>query len=163
MGAVYTLARTAWTPTATADGAALTANGFEAYIAGAAPDIARVLEVSQNGETTSSGVNVMALRRDSTATATPTAKTPGKSNPSSQGNVGTYHQTGTTPGTASSGTHALNCSLNTYGGEYRWVAGQGTSVEIFLIGGSTGNSEASLAAVSGTPGQESSYILVEEL
>lgn len=163
MGLIYTLSRTAWTPTATADGSAMSANGYEGYVAGAAPDLARVLEVMQNGETTSSGVNVMALRRDSTAAATPTAKTPGKSNPSSQANVGTYFQTATTQPTNSNGTHVLNVSLNTYGGELRWVAGQGTSVEIYLVGGSTGNSEVSLGAVSGTPGQESSYMTVEEL
>ena len=159
--AEYQCARTAYTPTATADNVAYTANGFEAYVAAAAPAIARINEVMEGGEATSSTVNVMALRRDSTATATPTAKTPQKLNPSSPANGGTYHQTGTTPGTPANATHLLNLSLNVFGGIVRWVAAPGQ--EIYLIGGSSGNSEAGLSAVSGTPGAMSSHFIVEEL
>ena len=159
--AQYQCARTTWTPTATADNALETANGHESYIAGAAPAIARVNEVMEGGEATSSTVNVMALRRHSTASATPTAKTPAKLNPSSGANVGTYHQTATTQPTTSTGTHVLNLSLNVFGGIVRWVAAPGQ--EIYLVGGSTGNNELGLSAVSGTPGALSSHLIVEEL
>src|SRR5579859_1471182 len=122
MGLIFQLDRTAWTPTATADNTISTANGYEGYIAGAAPDLARIIEVFENGEVSSSTVNVMAVRRDATNAATPTAKTPGKANPSSPGNLGTYFQTATTQPTNANATHILNCSINAYGGEVRWVA-----------------------------------------
>lgn len=158
----YQCARASWTPTATADGAQFGgANLYDGYVGAAAPAIARVNEVMEEGEATSSTVNVMAFRRHSTAATTPTAKTPGKANPSSPANTGTYHQTASTQPTPSAGTHLLNLSLNVFGGIVRWVAAPGQ--ELYLIGGSSGNSEASLSAVTGTPGVMSNHFIVEEL
>jgi hypothetical protein len=159
MGTYYTLARSAWTPTATADSALATAAGYEGYVAAAAPAVARITEVYEGGEAAASTINVMALRRDSTAAATPTAKTAAKNHPSSPANAGTWFQTASTQPTIGT-AHLLNPSLNVFGGIVRWVAPPGG--ELYVVGGSSGNSEVSLAAVSGTPGVFSTHIVCEE-
>lgn len=159
MGAIYIAARSNWTPTATADSAVATANGHESYVAAAAPAVARVVELYEGGEASASTINIMSLRRDSTAAATPTAKTLAKAHPSSAAAAGTWFQTATTQATIGT-AHLLNPSLNVFGGIVRWVAAPGG--ELYVVGGSAGNSEVSLAAVSGTPGVFSTAVHIEE-
>jgi len=158
----YTCARSSWTPTATADGSIFGgADRYDGYTVAASPAIARIIEIMEGGEASTSTVNVMVLRRHSTAATTPTAKTPAEDNPSSPANIGTYHQTASTQPTPANATHLANLTINSFGGVLLWVAPPNGGK--FMVGGSTGNTEISISAVSGTPGVISTHFVVEEL
>jgi hypothetical protein len=162
MGVEYSLQKPSYTPSAVADASALAAGGtWDSYIGAAAPFVARIVEVFEGGEATASTVNVMALRRTSTAgTGAATAGSTTKLNNSSPAIRGTHNSAFATTGPTPNGGHALNLSLNVFGGIVRWSAAPGE--EVYLIGNGT-DGDITLSAVSGTPGLLSSHIVVEEM
>lgn len=156
----YTCARTSWVPGGVADGTTFNSASYDAYLA-ASNRIARITEVYEGGEASASTVNVMALRRDQTSSATPAQKTPRQNNPYSQNATGTYFQDATTQATPGS-QHMLQLSYNSWGGAVRWVAYPGE--EVYVIGGAAlPNNEVSYSGVSGSPGTQSSHFVVEEM
>lgn len=162
MGIKYSSAVSSWTPTATTDGSQLTGSGYHALRTAAATDKAKVMEVGVQGEATSSTVNVMSVRRHTTASTTPTNRVPTPLNPYSQASVFQGFITASTnPTVAALATlqHLLNISLNAFGGLARWVAAP--DEELHIVGTSANNNEVSLASQSGT-GVVSSHFVVEE-
>jgi hypothetical protein len=164
VGVTYQLDRSSYTVAAfIADGGAGTANNYEAYFCAAAPVLARIVELFIQGEVNTANFMAGALRRHSTSSTAPTAKTPAKANPSSPANVGTYFQTvATTQPTISAGGHVFNCSIQAFGGLERAVSVQGA--EWWLIGGNTNvSNEMSLSWIGGVASQISSHLGLEEM
>jgi len=162
--AQFTSAVNNWTPTATADGSALTGSGYHALRAAASTDMARILEIFVQALGTSSAMDNLALRRHTTHASTPTNRVPAPVNPWSVASVFQGFITASTnPTNAALATiqHVLEIGLNANGGEYRWVPSPGG--EIFILGNTANNDEVSIAGVTGTPGAVSSHYMIEEL
>lgn len=165
MGALYTAA-VAFTPTATADNAALTANGHLSLRTAAALDAARVSEIFIGGESTSSTVNQFVIRRHTTNSGTPTSRSPAPTSVFTQGNTASsakfFITASIQPTVAATATieHVLSLSMNTFGGIIRWVAAPGE--EIWIAGNTANTSEMSLSTVTGT-GAVSAHFVLENL
>jgi hypothetical protein len=125
----------------------------------------RVFEVFIGGESTASTVNAMALRRGITtvsAGALSGGNTVAPLNPRSLATpaFGYGQVYATTYPTA--GNHALQLSLNTFGGIIRWVAAPGE--EVVAIGAATllpVDADLTLSAITGT-GIVSTHMIVED-
>ncbi len=159
--AVYSSTRSSWTPTSVSDSVQFGANNYHAYLAAAAPAVARLIEVYEAGFAAASTVNEMVLRRDSTHATGATALTVGKFNPSSPTASGTFFSTVATTQPTPGTQRPLAVGFNSYGGVVRWMAGPGA--ELYLVGQTAPNDELSLSALSGTPGAMTSMLVVEEL
>jgi hypothetical protein len=161
---MYACSRTTWTTAAVADGAVLT-TGQSVGLRPSTTSMLRVFEVFIGGESTSSTVNAMALRRGLTtvsAGALSGANTMSPLNPRSAATAafgyGQVYAT-TYPTT---GLHALQLSLNTFGGIIRWVAAPGE--EVVSIGAATllpVDADLTLSAITGT-GIISTHLIVED-
>lgn len=162
---VFTAAVTSWTPTATADGAQLTASGYHAIDTTAAGDYARVQEILVVGEASATAINANALRRHTTHASTPTNRVPAKASPLSvnAATFGSFITASTNPTVAALATiqHVLTLSINAFGGILRWSSYQ-TGAEIWIFSATANNDELSISTVTGTSVQSTHYI-VEEL
>lgn len=162
--AMYSCSRTTWTTAAVADAATFT-TGQAVGLRPATTSALRVFEVFIGGESTSSTVNAMALRRGVTTVSSGAlsgANAIGRINPRSLTTPAFgYGQTyATTYPTA--GNHALQLSLNTFGGIIRWVAAPGE--EVAAIGAATllpDDADLTLSAITGT-GIVSTHMIVED-
>jgi hypothetical protein len=158
--AFYTSALAGWTPVAHADAASALANASYQAVRNTANSTIRLTEVFIGGEATTSTVNRMAVRRNSTNGATPTDVAPGKLNPLSASAVHQGYSAATTGPTLASTAHPLNLAFNAFGGIIRWVAAPGE--EIWAGTATAPNAELTLDSISGT-GLVSSHMICEEL
>lgn len=159
--AMYTTAAAGWTPVAHADGASSLANSsYQALRSVTTVTFDRVIEVVIGGEATSSTVNRMALRRNSTNASTPSNVTPAPLNPLSSASGGQGYTSATTGPTIASTGHLLNLAFNAFGGFILWKAAVGE--EIYIVSATAPNSEITLDSISGT-GSVSSHMVFEEL
>lgn len=158
--AQYNYSASGWTPVAHADAASALANNSYHALRAVAASTDRVNEVFIGGEATSSTVNRMALRRNSTNAATPGAGVPAPLNPLSAASAAQGYPTATTGPTIASTGHLLNLAFNAFGGVIRWVAAPGQ--EIYITTATAPNSELTLDSISGT-GTVSTHIIFEEL
>lgn len=164
MGIKYSAGVSSIVFAATADNVAYTANGHltvESRTANA--DFCRIVEVYIGGEATSSVASAMAVRRATTAAATPTNRQPAPYNPSSQAAVFDFLITATTQPTPAVNTtveHLLNLGMNLFGGIVRWVAAP--DEEIWFYGTATNNNSIGLSPVTGA-GTASAHYVVEEM
>lgn len=161
---VFTSAVTSWTPTATADGAQLTASGYHALRTASAGDNIRILEILVVGEASATAINANALRRHTTHSSTPTNRVPAPANPLSV-NAATFQgfiTASTNPTVAALATiqHVLTLSINAFGGILRWSSYQ-TGAEIWCATATANNDEVSIATVTGTSVQSTHYVVEE--
>src|SRR5438045_1414006 len=113
MGFLYSSSVAGWTPVAHADAASALANAsYHALRNGAAGDMTKLVEVFIGGEATSSTVNRMSLRRNSTNGATPTNVAPGPMSPNAAASSQQQYSAATTGPTIASTTHLLNLAFN---------------------------------------------------
>lgn len=123
-------------------------------------ELSRITEVSVEGEATATAVNRMAVRRSTTNGVTPTAQTPSKGTPMSQAAYTSGATTFGTQPTTAAAPALWSYALNVHGGIVRWVASP--YQELYLIGATAGNNEASLESSAGT-GVVTCQIVHEEL
>lgn len=155
-----------WTPTAVADTANYTDNGYQAILGGTSTQIITYLEIYMGGQAGASSPTIMVFSRDSTVEATPTALTTGDSDaafdPASAALAApavTFHASTTKP-QRSATLHLLNVSFNAFGGIVRWVPAPGTEPK--SLGNTASLGEVSLSAYTGgTPGLMGSHIIFE--
>lgn len=154
-----------WTPTAVADTANMTAQGFMALQGGSATQRINVLELYMGGLASASAPAQMLLARDSTVFSGATSNavkvvsldpaTAALSNPPLGQSVGS-----TTLPQRSSTLYLLTPGFNAFGGIVRWVAAPGE--EIGVLGNTASFGEVSLTSAStGTPGLMSSHVIFE--
>ena len=125
----------------------------------------RWTEVFVGGESTSSTVNAMAVRRGQTTVSAGALSgiTVGQMNPRSATIVSGVGQTYATTYPTAAASHPLNLSLNTFGGIIRWVAAPGE--EIYAVGAATllpGDADLTFSAITGT-GIVSVTVILEEM
>ena len=149
--AFYVIAREGVTPVAGAMLLSLT-TGLQ--------EIARVNEIFIGGESTSSTVNRMAVRRSTTNLITPTAQTAAKMSSTSPAAYTDAATTATTEPVTAAAPAVWTNSENTFGGVVRWVAAP--QQELLVQGATAGNNELSLESSSGT-GVISCQIVFEEI
>src|SRR5213595_1886329 len=117
-----------WTPTAVADTANFTDNGYMGLMGGSTTQRIDISEVYIGGQATSSAPTFMTLSRDSTVQATPTALTTGQKNaaldPATAALAAAQiaFTASTTKPQRSASLAGLNLSFNAYGGIVRWTA-----------------------------------------
>lgn len=144
-----------FTPTAQADGGALTNATYMAIGAGSATQMLNVLEIYEGGQATSSAVNIMQFARDLVLGSIPTAlAAPNGDGPMSGATAAlaappiTFVAAGTGPSRTNTAlTARLNLTFNAFGGIVRWVAAPGE--EWTIIGTTVSISESSLSAFTG--------------
>lgn len=158
--AQYTTAAAGWTPVNHADGASSLANNSYQSLRAVAASTDRVTEVFVGGEASSSTVNRMAVRRNSTNGATPGSGTPAPLSPLSAASAAQGYVTAATGPTIASTGHLLNLAFNSFGGVIRWVAAPGQ--ELYCTTATAPNSELTFDSVAGT-GAVSSHLIFEEL
>lgn len=161
MGAKYTSGIHSWTPVAHANGAAALANASYHGIRNAAvTDVTKIKRVLITGEAVASAVNSMALRRNSTNSATPTNVAPGPLTPGTPAASQQQFSAAVTGPTIASTTHLLTGGLNCFGG---MIGLQITpDDEPVSVGTTAPNAEFNLDSVTGT-GLVSTDILFESL
>jgi hypothetical protein len=161
----YVAAVANWTPTATADGSALTASGYHALRAGAASNVVAIEEVTVQGLVTATALNINSLRRHTTASTTPTNRVPAQVDPTGVASVFQGFITASTnPTVAALATiqHVLEMGINGYGGIYRWVApGPESAIRIMTV--TANNNEISISTVGTGASAQSSYYVASEL
>jgi hypothetical protein len=110
----------------------------------------KINEVASGGEAASGAVQVLALARDTTNAATPTAGTARNNlmdvTATAPGTVAIFGQAATTLPTRGA-AHLIQHSYNAFGGLARWQARQGE--EITVATATAPNSEVSYSSVSG--------------
>lgn len=155
-----------WTPTAVADTANFTDNGYMGLMGGSTTQKLNVIEVYMGGQAGASSPSIMILSRDSTVQITPTALTTGQSDapldPSTAAlaAVPISFTASTTKPQRSATLGLLNLSFNAFGGIVRWVAAPGE--EIGVLGNTASLGEISLSAYTGgTPGLMGAHIVYE--
>lgn len=161
----YVAAVANWTPAATADGAVLTANGHHSLRSAAATNIVAIEEIGVQGLVTATAININALRRHTTASATPTNRVPALVNPVGVASVfQTFITASTQPTVAALATiqHVLELAINGYGGIFRWVA-PGPEWAINILGTAVNNNEVSISPVGTGASAQSSYYIASEL
>lgn len=144
-----------FTPTAQADGGALTNATYMAVGAGSATQTLNVLEIYEGGQAGSSAVNIMMFARDLVLAATPTAlAAPNGDGPMNTGSAAlaappvTCVAATTGPSRTNTAlTARLNLTFNAFGGIVRWVAAPGE--EWTITGTTVSVSESSLSAFTG--------------
>lgn len=161
----YSLAFQSKVMVAVADTAAMTSNGYAAFLQGGSATMQmKVNEVYIAGESAASNPTTMAFGRDSTVGVTSITAT-GNFNAlldatsTAPGTIAVFGSGATTnPQRSSTLGHLLMPTLNAYGGIARWQGRYGE--EISTIGASASLGELSLSAVTGT-GQLSGHVLYE--
>lgn len=155
-----------WTPTAVADAANYTDNGYQGLMGGSTTQRLDILEVYMGGQAGASSPSIMVLSRDSTVQATPTALTTGQSNAAFDPATAALaapqvaFTASTTKPQRSATLGLLNLSFNAFGGIVRWVAAPGE--ELKMLGNTASFGEVSLGAFTGgTPGLMGSHIVYE--
>jgi hypothetical protein len=163
---------TNYTPTAQADGGALTSGTYQALKAGVST-LLQVIEVMIEGLAGASAPTIMQLARASTLETTPTAlaspNSDGFMNPLSSALSVTstaFVAAATGPQRSSTTTDAkLDLNLNAFGGIVRWQAAPGE--EWWIHGASTVAAPAGESILSaftgGTVGAVSSHLIYEPL
>ena len=157
-----------WTPTAVADTANFTDNGYMGLMGGSSTQRIKISEIYMGGQAGASSPSIMIVSRDSTVQATPTALTTGQSDaaidPSTAalGAPAVSFTASTTKPQRSATLGLLNLSFNAFGGIVRWVAQPG--YELQSLGNTASLGEVSLSAYTGgTPGLMGAHILYEPL
>ena len=155
-----------WTPTAVADAANYTDNGYQGLMGGSTTQRIDVSEVYMGGQAGASSPSIMIVSRDSVVQATPTALTTGQSNAAydpataALGAPQVAFTASTTKPQRSATLGLLNLSFNAFGGIVRWVAAPGS--ELRMLGNTASFGEISLGAYTGgTPGLMGSHVLYE--
>jgi hypothetical protein len=144
-----------FTPTAQADGGALTSSTYMDIGAGSATQMINVIEIYEGGQATSSAVNIMQFARDLVLAVIPTAlAAPNGDGPMNGATAAlaappvTCVAAGTGPSRTNTAlTARLNLSFNAFGGIVRWVAAPGE--EWVIIGTTVSISASSLSAFTG--------------
>lgn len=164
MAAKFSYSAVSWTPLAVADTAAYTDARYMAIQGAASPFTALVSEVMEEGESSSSVVNIMVLARDSTVGVTlsnAAGAMVAALHPSTAAARATGFNTSTTKPQRSSTLHLLTLSFNAFGGIVRWVAFPGE--EMVIIGATQPFGEMSLSGYTlSAAGAMSSHIVFEE-
>lgn len=162
----WSFALEGWTPTAVADTANYTDNGYQGLMGGSTTQRIDISEVYIGGLAGASTPSPMLLSRDSTVQATPTALTTAQSNgaldPSTAALAAAQvpFTASTTKPQRSATLAKLALGLNAFGGIVRWVAAPGK--EFKLLGNTASLGEASLSCMTGgTPGLIMSHIIYE--
>ena len=159
-----------FTPTATADTAALADTTYANILqGGSGTQINRVWEVSISGQAaSSSSPTFMILSRDSTIAAT-NSLSAGQTDTvldSSMANLAAPALTGSTNTTKpqrAATLHLMNCSLNAYGGNFFWRANRIEECPA-IVGASVNTGEMSLSAFTGgTPGAIGTHFIYESV
>lgn len=155
-----------WTPTAVADTANMTDNGYCGLMGGSTTQRIDITEVYMGGQAGASAPTIMLLGRDSTVQATPTALTTGQSNAALDPATAALaapqvaFTASTTKPQRAATLAKLNLSFNAFGGIVRYVAPPGG--EFKLLGNTASLGEASLSAYTGgTPGLMGSTLVYE--
>lgn len=157
-----------FTPTATADNAALANATYMAIGAGSTTQSLNVIEIYEGGQASASSINIMMFARDLVLAATPTAlAAPNGDGPMSTASAAlaapplTNTAATTGPSRTNTATTArLNLSFNAFGGIVRWVAAPGE--EWNITGQTVSVSESSLSAYTGgSPGLMGAHIVYE--
>lgn len=150
---------------ATADGGAMTSNGYACFLQGGSGTMQmKVNEVYIAGESAASNPTTMAFGRDSTVGVTAITATGNfnallDASAVAPGTIAVFGSGATTnPSRSTTLGHLLEPTLNAFGGIARWQARYGE--EITTIGASASLGELSLSAVTGT-GQLTGHILYE--
>jgi hypothetical protein len=159
-----------FTPTATADAAALTNATYMAVKGGSGTQLINIKEIKASGLASTSSPTILQFARHSTIATTPTAlaapASDGPMHPSTAA-LAAPPVTFTAAGTggqrsASTSDARLMMNLNAWGGIDRWVADQ--DGEFSLLGNTAALGEASLSAFTGgTVGAISAHIIYEPL
>lgn len=156
-----------FTPTATADTAALADGTYVGVIqGGSATQRVNILEVFMGGQAAASAPSIMVLARDSTVGATLGATTAidaaldaATAALAAPPLVGNFF---TTKPQRSASLQLLNLSFNAFGGVVRWLAAPGE--EISIVGNTASLGEVSLSAFTGgTTGLMGAHIIYEPL
>lgn len=165
-----TFAVPVFTPTATADGSALTNATYMAIGAGSATQQLNILEIFETGQAATSAVNIMNFARDSTLGSGPTAlAAPASDGPHQTATAAlaavpiTYTAATTGPSrSAATTTLRLQVGFNAAGGIVRWKPAPGE--EIAIVGQTASVSECSLSAYTGgNVGPMAAHIMYEPL
>ena len=160
-----------FTPTATADGAALTNATYMALRGGSTTQLIRVVEISASGLAAStSSPTILQFARSSTVATTPTAlaapNSDGPAHPSTAALAAppvSFVAAAAGPQRSATTTDArLNINFNAYGCIFRWVAAP--DEEWFILGNAASAGESTLSAFTGgTVGAISAHIVYEPL
>lgn len=160
-----------FTPTAQADGGALTSGTYMAVGAASATQIINILEIFESGQAATSAVNIMQFARDLVLGATPTAlAAPNGDGPVSGASAAlaapplTFIAATTGPSrTNTATTLRLNLGFNAAGGIVRWKPADLTEAPQ-IIGTAVSISECSLSAFTGgNVGPMGAHIIYEPL
>ena len=144
-----------FTPTAQADGGALISATYMALIPNGATQSINIMEILEEGQATSSAVNIMMLARSSSLGITPTAlAAPASDGPLSGATAPlaappiTYTAAATGPvRSAATSTARLMLGFNAFGGIVRWLAAPGEEWQ--MVGNAVNVSESTLSAFTG--------------
>lgn len=167
--AKFSFGNTNWTPTATADGAALANATYQALKGGSATQKLEVLEIYMAGNANSvNSPTFMQMARASTLGITPTAlAAPAFDGPLDPNTAAlaappvSYTAAGTgSVRSAATSAARLNLGINALGGIVRWVAA--IREEWIIFGNAVTVGESNLSAFTGgTPGALNSHIVYE--
>lgn len=143
------------TPTAQADGGALTNATYMAIGAGSATQMLNIVEIYEGGQASASSINIMQFARDLVLGVIPTAlAAPNGDGPMNGATAAlaappiTFIAAGTGPSRTNTATTArLNLTFNAFGGIVRWMPSPGE--EWTIIGTTVSISESSLSAFTG--------------
>ncbi len=159
-----------YTPTATADAAALANGTYMALKGGSTTQLISVLEVKVTGFNGANAPTILQLARNSTIGVTPTAlaapNSDGPEHPATAALAAppvSYTAAATGPlRSAATSDARLECGINAFGGILRWNAAPGQ--EWWILGNTAQFGESSLSAFTGgTPGPLSSHLIYEPL
>lgn len=157
-----------WTPTAQADGAALTNATYQAIKGGSGTQKLTIKEVMVSGLAASSSPTILQLARSGTIETTPTAlAAPNSDGPLDPATAAlaappvSFVAAAAGPQRSAATTAArLNLALNAFGGIVRWVAAPGA--EWGQVGNTATLGESILSAFTGgTVGAISSHLVYE--
>jgi hypothetical protein len=159
-----------FTPTATADAAALANGTYMAIRGGSSSQLNNIIEINVSGFASVSSPTILQFARHSTVATTPTAlaapASDGPLHPSTAALAAppvTFTAAATGGQRSAATTDArLNMGLNAWGGINRWLAAPGE--EFSILGNTAPLGEASLSAFTGgTVGPISASIIYEPL
>ena len=144
-----------FTPTAAADGAALTSATYLAVVPGSATQMVNVMEIKGGGQAVASAVNIAMFARSSTLGATPTAlAAPASDGPANGATAAlalpVVAYTAATTGpfrSAATTTARLTMTFNAFGGQFRWLAAPGEEWQ--MIGNAVSVSESTYSCFTG--------------
>ncbi len=156
-----------WTPTAVADTAAFTDNGYMALQGGSSTQATDIVEVFIGGQAGASAPSIMQFGRDSTVGVTLTALAAGQSDAALDPATAAlaaplvpFTASTSKPQRSATLGRLLNLSFNAFGGILRWVPAPGE--EIRMLGNTASLGELSLSAYTGgTPGLMGAHIIYE--